>query len=160
MGQRLKGQDVVLAVTTNGGQQAQFVTDIRNFELTPKFEKLEEQYLGQTSKKYDDIFHGVDFKFDMHLEKSSALAFVELIKQRAQSRAGSTTRTTVNIKATLNFPDGQVKTITLSDCSFEDMPLSIGGRSEYAQFTLSGSCTDISGIGSAAAGATAAATIV
>ena len=143
MGQRLKGQDVVLAVTTGGNQQATFVTDVRNFELTPKFEKLEEQYLGQTSKKYDDIFHGVDFKFDMHLEKSSALAFVDLIKQRASSRAGGTNRATVNIKAQMNFPDGQVKTITLSDCAFEDMPLSVGGRSEYAQFTLSGSCTDI-----------------
>lgn len=141
MGQRLKGQDVSLAVTSNG-QVAQFITDIRNFELTPKFEKLEEQYLGQTSKKYDDIFHGVDFKFDMHLEKSSALAFVDLIKQRAQSRAGGT-RSAVNIKATLNFPDGQVKVVTLNECSFEDMPLSIGGRSEYAQFTLSGSCGDI-----------------
>lgn len=151
---RIKGQDVRVAIV-QGTQVAAFVTDIRNFELTPKFEKLEEQYLGQTSKKYDDIFHGVDFKFDMHLEKSSALAFIELVRQRASSRAGGTA-STVNIQATLNFPEG-TKTVTLAECYFEDMPLSVGGRSEYVQFTLSGSCANITGIAGATAGATAAA---
>lgn len=151
---RIKGQDVTVSIVNGSNQVAQFANDIRNFELTPKFEKLEEQYLGQTSKKYDDIFHGVDFKFDMHLEKNSALAFIDLVKARASSRSGGT-KSTVNIQATLNFPNGP-KTVTLAECYFEDMPLSVGGRSEYVQFTVSGSCADISGIGSAAAGATAA----
>lgn len=140
---RLKGQDVVVQIVQNGNSVAQFANDIRNFELTPKFEKLEEQYLGQTSKKYDDIFHGVDFKFDMHLEKSSAVEFVKLVQQRAASR-GANTASKVNIQATLHFPDGQARTLTLTECYFEDMPFSVGGRSEYAQFTLSGSCSNVS----------------
>lgn len=141
---RIKGQDVYVSVV-QGTQVAAFVTDIRNFELTPKFEKLEEQYLGQTSKKYDDIFHGVDFKFDMHLEKASAIEFVKLVQQRASSRAGGT-KSTVNIQATLQFPGNQSRTITLKECYFEDMPLSFGGRSEYGQFTLSGSCNNVSAV--------------
>ena len=139
---RIKGQDVQISVQNNG-QTQDFITDIRNFDLTPKFEKLEEQYLGQTSKKYDDIFHGVDFKFDLHLENPTALQFVELVKQRAQTR-GARTDSTINIKATLQFPSGGSKIVTLSSCYFEDMPLSFGGRSEYGQMTFSGSCGDIS----------------
>ncbi len=141
---RIKGQDVTVSVV-QGQKVAAFVNDVRNFELTPKFEKLEEQYLGQTSKKYDDIFHGVDFKFDLHLENATAMAFVNLIKQRASDR-GRGTASDVNIQATLRFPQGGTKTVTLKSCYFEDMPLSFGGRSEYGQFTLSGSCDDIAGL--------------
>lgn len=140
---RIKGQDVTVSIVQANRQVAQFANDIRNFELTPKFEKLEEQYLGQTSKKYDDIFHGVDFKFDMHLEKSSALDFVKLVQDRAASRGGGT-KSTVNIQATLNFPNASPRIVTLSECYFEDMPLSVGGRSEYVQFTVSGSCALVS----------------
>ena len=143
MGQRIKGQDVELSLTVGGVVQSFAGEAIRNFEVTPKFEKLEEQYLGQTSKKYDEIFHGVDFKFDMHIPTSAFLGFVEAIKNRAASRADARTSTgTVNIRATLHFAGGQ-RIVTLSDCYFEDMPLNFGGRSEYGQFTLSGSCSDI-----------------
>ena len=144
MGQRIKGQDVYITVT-RGALIEDFITDVRNFELTPKFEKLEEQYLGQTSKKYDDIFHGVDFKFDLHLEKAAFAAFITAVKERAASRGGATA-STINIKADLQFPGGTVKTVTLKECYFDEMPLSFGGRQEYGQFTLSGSCSDISGL--------------
>lgn len=144
MGQRVKGQDVLISVTS-AGQPQDFITDVRNFELTPKFEKLEEQYLGQTSKKYDDIFHGVDFKFDLHLESASFTRFVNAVKERAASRGGASA-STINIKATLQFPGGTVKTVTLKECYFDEMPLSFGGRQEYGQFTISGSCSDIAGL--------------
>ena len=143
---RIKGQDVIVSLVSNGSPESGFfITDVRNFELTPKFEKLEEQYLGQTSKKYDDIFHGVDFKFDLHLEKSAAMTFIKIVQDRAASR-GANTASRVNIMATLHFPDGQTKIITLKECYFDEMPLSFGGRQEYGQFTLSGSCNNISGI--------------
>jgi hypothetical protein len=144
MANRIKGQDVTISVVNNG-VPVSFIKDVRNFELTPKFEKLEEQYLGQTSKQYDNIFHGVDFKMDLHLEQSTAFDFVKAIKEAAQSR-GSATASSVNITASLLFPGGQAKDVVLNSCYFEDMPFSIGGRSEYVQFSLSGSCSDISGI--------------
>ena len=144
MAMRVKGQDVSISVL-QGNIEQQFVKDVRNFELTPKFEKLEEQYLGQTTKQYDNIFHGVDFKMDLHLEQATAFDFVQSIKRAAQTR-GSGTESTVNIKATLLFPNGVQKNVVLARCYFEDMPFSIGGRSEYVQFSLSGSCSDISGI--------------
>ena len=143
MAMRLKGQDV--EITVLNGTKQDFVKDVRNFELTPKFEKLEEQYLGQYTKQYDNIFHGVDFKMDLHLEKSAAFDFVQSIKEAAQSRAGGTA-SNVNITASLMFPGGQAKKVSLNGCYFEDMPFSIGGRSEYVQFSLSGSCSDITTI--------------
>ena len=145
--QRIKGQDVEILIVQNGvalDSANNSVRDIRNFDVTPKFEKLEEQYLGETSKRYDEIFHGVDFKMDLHFENPYVLTLIKAIKERAQRR---TAGEVINIKATLNFPNGQSPTVILKDCFFEDMPINFGGRSEYGQFTLSGSCTDISTIG-------------
>jgi len=144
MANRIKGQDVTITVVNNR-VPVSFIKDVRNFEMTPKFEKLEEQYLGDFSKQYDNIFHGVDFKMDLHLEQATAFDFVKAIKEAAQTR-GSNTASSVNITASLVFPGGQAKNVALNSCYFEDMPFSIGGRSEYVQFSLSGSCSDISGI--------------
>jgi Txe/YoeB family toxin of Txe-Axe toxin-antitoxin module len=142
MAQRIKGQDVVVQIMSGGNVVSQFA-DIRNFEVTPKFEKLEEQYLGETSKRYDEIFHGVDFKMDVHLETEAVFTFVNAIKTRAQSRAGVGAAAVINIQATLYFGNGQKRNVTLANCYFEDIPFSVGGRSEYVQTSFSGSCTDI-----------------
>lgn len=135
---RIKGQDVVVQMNVGGAIAGYLTQDVRNFELTPKVEKLEEQYLGQFSKRYDEIFHGVDFKFDIHVESSNVLKFMELLQSRGK---GGSQNVKINITATLRFSD-RSKTITLNDCFFEDVPFSFGGRSEYGQITISGSCTD------------------
>lgn len=147
MAQRIKGQDVEVSIILNGADfsapgRPVSITDVRNFEITPKFEKLEEQYLGETSKRYDEIFHGVDFKMDLHFENPGVLTLVDAIKARASSR-GNLVTAAINIKAVLNFAGGIAKRVSLNNCFFEDMPINFGGRSEYGQFTLSGSCTDI-----------------
>lgn len=138
MAQRIKGQDVVVQILQNN-EVVQQLADIRNFEMTPKFEKLEEQYLGQFSKKYDEIFHGLDFKLDLHLESSAIFTLVDAIKRRSTDRTGGDTR--INITARLNFPSGGTRNITLVDCFFEDVPFTVGGRSEYVQSSFSGSCS-------------------
>jgi len=145
MAMRIKGQDVTVTLLQNNNVIGDLIRDVRNFELTPKFEKLEEQYLGQTSKQYDTIFNGVDFKMDLHLETSRALAFIKFVKDTAQARAGGT-KSTINITASLNFPGGDTKNVVLSECYLEDMPLTVGGRSEFVQFSISGSCQDITGL--------------
>lgn len=138
MGQRLKGQEVKLQVVVNNAVQTT-LTDIRNFEMTPKFTKLDEQYLGETSKRYDEIFDGVDFKFDLHFEDPGVLNFIDTVKKRAQRQ---TPGTKINVQATLAFATGTNARIILNDCFFEDLPISFGGREQYGQFTISGSCSD------------------
>lgn len=141
MAQRIKGQETLVQVVVQGAVQ-NTLTDIRNFELTPKFTKLEEQYLGETTKRYDELFDGVDFKMDLHFEDAGVLNFIDIVKQRATNQ---TPGVKINIQATLNFPGtGQRPRIILSDCYFENLPIEFGGREQYGQFTISGSCSDFS----------------
>lgn len=137
MAQRIRGQEVQISFLPAGGQTWNSLTDIRSFSITPKFSKLEEQYLGETSKRYDEIFDGLDFDMELHIEDAGVLDFMSLIRARAVDR---TSKTAVNIQAVLQFSAGNSKRIVLQDCFFENMPINVGGRSEYVTFKLSGSC--------------------
>ena len=143
MVQRIKGQETEIRIILDG-QVVAALTYIRNFEVTPKLEKIEEQYLGETTKRYDEIFNGVDFKMDLHFSDADMFNFIESVISRAQRRVPGTK---VNIKAKLNFASGQTPIVMMNDCFFDELPISFGGRSEYGQITVSGSCSDFKRLG-------------
>ena len=145
MATRIKGQDVLVQVLLDGVPKIVAGSPIRNFEITPKFSKLEEQYLGDPSKRYDEIFDGVDFKMDMNFEDAGVIELVEAIRNRAIGQQLAN-KVTINIQAKLLFSNGQTPIIVLQDCYFENLPITFGGREQYGQFTLSGSCSIFSRI--------------
>lgn len=146
MAQRIRGQEIDATVVVNGVPTTSF-TDIRSFEVTPRFELLEEEYLGETSMRFDEIFNGVAFTMELHLETAGALAFIAVVKARAQRR---TPGTTINVKATLNFPNGQRPRVVLKDCFFSDFSLNFASRSDYGTLRVEGRCTDFQVIGGVA----------
>lgn len=139
MAQRIRGQEVDVWFVSNGMSQ-RIPGDVRSFSVTPKFTKLEEQYLNETTKRYDEIFDGVDFDLEMHIETPVAVEFMTMIKARAQDRKS---QTYVNIQSTFQFATGAAVTLLLKDCFFENMPFNVGSRSDYVTFKVSGSCADI-----------------
>lgn len=138
MAQRIKGQEIFVTLMKDGAQVAA-LNDIRNFTLTPNFDKKEEGYLGETNNRYDEIFKGVSFEFEAHVEQAAFIDFMQAIKERAARR---TPGTVINIFATLNFPGGDRARIVMRDCFFADMPFSVGSRSDYASVKFSGSAGD------------------
>ena len=138
MAQRLKGQEVTITVMQDGVEVAS-LRDTKNFTLTPNFDRLAEGYLGETSDRYDEIFKGVSFELEAHLEDPGFVTFIEAVRNRAQRR---TPTTGINIFATLNFPDGQRVRIVLRDCFFADIPFNVGSRSDYGSVKLSGAASD------------------
>ena len=140
MSQRIKGQEVEVLIVVNGVPQVT-IADVRSFNVTPRFEIKEEQYLGETSMRFDEIFNGVTFDMELHFENQDVFTFVQTIKDRASRR---TPGTVINVKATLNFPNGQRPRIILKDCFFGDTPVGFGSRSDYGTFKIDGRCTDIS----------------
>ncbi len=143
MAQRLKGQEIFVAVLVNGAQQIS-LTDVKNFSITPNFDKVEEGYLGETTNRFDEIFKGCGVELEVHTEDEGVFAFLEAVKDRAQRR---TPGTVINIIATLQYPNGQRPRIVLKDVFFADLPFNVGSRSDYASFKISGSCSDFKRIG-------------
>lgn len=127
MAQRIKGQEVQISVIVNNVIQAS-ITDIKNFEVTPKLEMLEEQYLGQTTDQYDEIYKGVKGSMEINFDSQDVFKLIQSVIDRAQRR---TPGTVINIKATLQFPNGDRPRVSINNAFFGDFPVKFGSRSDY-----------------------------
>lgn len=135
--QRIKGQEVEILVLKDG--QIQQFTDIQSFEMTQETETKEEEYLGEKANRYDEIYKGYSFSIGMHNSSPQLFPFLAAIKDRAQRR---TPGTTINIKATLNFPSGLRSRVILNDAFFDAAGINFGSRSDYGTTTLPGKGSD------------------
>ena len=132
MAQRIKGQEVEVILVLNGVAQ-QTITDVRNFELSWLTEIIKEGYLNETTDRYDSVFHGIKGKLDLHFENSDVFQLIQAVIDKAQRRMPGTK---VNVKATLNFPNGQRVRIIVPNVEFGEFPLNFGGRAEYGSISI------------------------
>ena len=139
MAQRIKGQDVSLALTVNGALKKS-VTDIKDLEITSQLSILTEGYLGETSNRRDSIFNGVKGKITFHLEDPAILDVIREIVNAARSPVAGTV---VTITSVLNFPSGPQRIVTIRNCFFGDIPLTFGGREQYGTSSLDFEAEDV-----------------
>lgn len=132
MSTRLKGQAVEVLISS-GNKPLTNLTNIKDFEVTVQQEILSEGYLGQTTEQKDSIFNGIAGNLTIHIDNQDVFKFVSEIVDKARSR---TPGLKVNIKATLNFPNGQRPRIMINDVEFGDIPLNFGSRKDYGSVKL------------------------
>ena len=125
--QRIKGQEVQTAIIYQG-VPVQSLDAVKSFDIEFELELLAEQYLGETSKRYDSIFHGVGGKADFHFATKDVFTLTDQIIQKAQRR---TSGVTINFKATFNLPNGDRVRVQFSDVEFGPIPYKTGGREQY-----------------------------
>lgn len=132
MAQRIKGQETeVLLIVDNEPKET--ITDVRSFEVAVQMELLREGYLGETTDRRDDIFRGTRGRMTLHIENDDIFDMFKQIIDRARRREPGTK---INIKTTLNFPNGDRPRLQIEDCFFGEIPLVFGSRSDYGEVTL------------------------
>lgn len=136
--QRIKGQEVEVLLIVDGSIQ-DTITDVRSFEVAAKLEIQEEGYLGEKTNRYDEIFNGMRGRMELHFENQDVFNLMGSIVDRAKRR---TPGTQVNIKATLNFPNGQRPRFLIPDASFGEVPFNWGSRSDYGVMSLEFQASD------------------
>jgi len=129
---RIRGQEVELVLIVDGTPQRN-ITSIRSMDLTWQLTKSSEGYLGETTERKDTIYKGVSGNIEMHMDNPGILAFLQKVIERARNR---TAGTKINIKATLQFPDGSRPRIIISDAEFGDIPIGFAGRSDFGTAKL------------------------
>lgn len=130
--QRIKGQEVSIQTTVNGERQ-QSINDIQNLEVEFQLELLREGYLGEKTDRRDEVFRGVRGKMDLHFETSDTFKTIVAIIARAQRREPGNT---INVQATLRFPNGENTKVVMPDVFFGPIPMTFGSRTEYGKITL------------------------
>jgi hypothetical protein len=133
MGQRIKGQEVVLDIISPSGREST-LGDVVSASITYQLDILKQRLLGETSDRKDDIFRGLEGEMELQLEQRDALRFVDQVKDRATRRTAASSRFSVTM--TLNFPEGGSARIQMSPVYFGNIPLNVGGGDEYVTMSL------------------------
>jgi hypothetical protein len=132
MAQRIKGQEVEVLLVANGTPLLN-ITTVRSFEFEFQLETKKEGYLGETTDRRDSIYMGVSGQLELHFETKDVFDLVQTIVNKARRR---TPGDQINIKAALNFPNGQRVRVMIADAEFGGIPFSFGGRTEYGSVRL------------------------
>lgn len=132
MAQRIKGQEVEIVLLVDGDARTN-LTFARSLEFAFKTEMLQEAYLGDTTDRYDTIFKGIRGRIEFHLDNAELFNVIRFIVDKARRREPGTR---FNIKATLNFPNGQRARTIISDAEFGELPINFGSRADYGTFQL------------------------
>jgi hypothetical protein len=125
--QRIKGQEVQILIVQDGSL-ADTLTDIQNFNMEDDFELIQKGYLGEPTDRYDEVYKGMKFDFEMHTHTQDYLTFVGAIRQRAQRIVPDTV---FNITAVFNYPEGDTPTRLLPDCNFGPVGDKVNSRGDY-----------------------------
>jgi len=132
--QRIKGQEVEVLIVVDG-------TDVQSFEVAAKLEIKEEGYLGEATNRYDEIFNGVRGRMELHIENDDVFDLWASIIDRAKRR---TPGTQINVKATLNFPNGDRPRVLINDAFFGESALNFASRGDYGTVGLEFQASDVS----------------
>lgn len=131
--QRIKGLDSEIQVVVDGVVQAS-LTEITNFEVQEGFELKEEGYIGEKSNRYDEVYKGVTASLELHHHDPGWWTLVQAVKARAQRR---TPGTQINIKATLNYPNGRRQRIMIPNVFIDgDLGMAFASRTDYGMSKL------------------------
>ena len=138
--QRLAGQDVEILLV-QGKQALDSITNVKNTEITFRFERKEEDFLGEFTTQYDEFFKGATGRTEVQMDNPAVFELISSVVDRAQRRTPSLT---INMKVTLAFPSGIRRRFIIQNLYFGDFPVNFPGRTEYATVSLDFGASTIS----------------
>lgn len=139
MFERITGQDIAVRIIRDGVLQNE-ITTIKSVNLVFEMARSEEDYIGETSMRYDSKFNGLAVKMELHSENKQGLLLLQAIVLKAQRRAGGAVR--IDIACSLLWPNGDKLSLMAKDVAFADLPFGFDGRKEFGKIELDGKCSE------------------
>lgn len=136
---RLRGQETFINLVIDGSIQQTWKALV-DFTWTDEIEVQEEEFLGETSSRYDSIYKGTSFSCTAQIESAAEITLRRKIIDKAQRRGGPAVR--FDISYTVQLPNGDQKLVILTDVSFGPIETSTGSRSDFVTMSFEGSCSD------------------
>lgn len=133
--QRILGQEISIAIIVDNALQTT-IDSIKSAEIEFEQELIEEGYLGETSDRVDSVFKLIRVNITTDMNSADYLELADAIVARSQNRAGGVVR--IDVVGSFAFPNGDFPSIVVNDVFFENLPITIGGRAELTEFSLSG----------------------
>ncbi len=135
---RVKGQEVSIIIATDS-QVEDTLTDITKFGFTYQLEVKSQGFLGEKTERKDMRYKGIKFDMEMQIHKKTLFDFAAKVVDKAK-------RVTPNVKFNVTgvffFPNGDTVAMLLQDCSFGEIPVTVGGAGDYVTVKIQGECPE------------------
>ena len=136
---RITGQDISVRIIKDGALLNELTT-IKSINFTFEMARSEEDYIGETSMRYDTKYNGLAVKIELHSENRQGLDLINAIVLKAQRRAGGAVR--IDIACSLLWPNGDKTSLMAKDVAFADMPLGFDSRKDFGKIELDGKASE------------------
>lgn len=140
MSLRLEGQDCLATITRDGEILGEF--PIENWPVDLLIDAEATRYAGENAPRYREVFNGAQFSASGHAEGSSqskgVLAFFEAVMQRSRRQSVGMK---INFSGTLVWPNGDTKTVVMSDCYISAPKFNVQGT-DLVTFSFEGKCSN------------------
>lgn len=137
---KVKGQNCVLKLIVDGSV-VQEADSFVSLEETRDGELIEDEYLGEVTKDYDELFHGYKLNITGHMRRADWLVFDDQLSQRMKYQSGGLTK--VDLMQVITFPDtGEIRTTTYLDLKAGPRRVNYGSRSDRAEFSIELGCKE------------------
>lgn len=137
MSRRIRGQEQTLQVIVEGQDQVGTFLNVRNWDVTPRIDNVETDFIGQDESDLDQQYHGVDFSFTVQEEDSKARQFFDdlMARQRNRERPAK-----VIIIAHNEYRDSSEpgNNLVITNAIMKPDKFGTGSRKDYSEIPFSG----------------------
>lgn len=139
--QRIRGQEATIQIVVDGDVKSGSFAKIVDFNLDPRQDLTETDFVGEVEADLDIMHHGYDFSFTIQEQDHKTHDLLIDIVTREQNRVK---HPAINVVVTFAYRGTSAQTIVLESCFMKMDSLTIGGRKEYITNKLSGKCKTLS----------------
>ena len=145
MSQGIRGKECTVQVVIDGDLKGGTFAKVAEFNLTPRQEISETDFLGEVESDLDINHKGYDFSFTTQAQDNKALKLLLDIVARERARVA---HPSINVVVTFEYRSATepAEVIVLENCFLKHDSTSIGGGSDYVTHAWSGKCKTISEI--------------
>lgn len=133
MGRRIRGENVAVALVSNGVSVLLSERAVVSLEYTPQQEITSTGLLGETTERKDEVYKGCGGTLTLQASDGSVRDFIRKLNDRAR-RAVPDFK--VNLTAIDEYPDGDTRKVLFPDAKFGGMSTNISSRDAYVSFSL------------------------
>lgn len=139
MAERIRGQEATLLFIVDGVMKAGSFTKATSFNLTPRIDLTDTDFLGELTSQPDVMYHGCDADAELEHMDDGVIELLKLIIAREEARLA---HPSINIVVMLKWrASTQATTVmVLENCKVKVDNLALGGRKEYAKSKISMKC--------------------
>jgi len=137
MSQRIRGQEVTVQLISDGDLKGGSFAKVKNFNLTPRTDLSETDFLGEIESDIDIQHHGFDFDFEIDMADSKMIELFNVIVERERMRLP---HPDLNVVVTFKFRSltDIPAVIVLEHAKMKMDTLAAGGRKDYVNSKWSG----------------------